>query len=171
MDIDKLQKIVQPCGDFKVFFPKIDDPKLKEFVNHLMKRDRYISDELRDYDSIWAMVFQMLYGGQSILFELGDFQGLIGFLDIMDGWRCRVMFKIWDKKFWTHNHIKQGKELLDRFMNTFNLVRMESHTADPIMLRLGEKFGFTEEGRMKKNFKWDGKLYDLILMSRIRQEV
>jgi len=168
MDLEGIKELVEPCGNLKYFLPHMDDERLKQFAHLLMKKDRYISDEMRNYDLIWQMIFQIFYGGKlNLVFELGDFQGLIGFLDIIPGWKCRVMFKIWDKDSWNKDNIRSGRKLIDRIRERLQLIRMETHTADPKMKKLGEMFGFSEEGRMIKSFKWNGEIFDLILLSKV----
>jgi RimJ/RimL family protein N-acetyltransferase len=171
-NVEMMQEITEPQGELQFFYPESqEDEKLKKFVSYLMKKDRYVSDELRNYDTLWQMVFSIFYGGKiNLVFQIGDFQGMIGFLDIIPGWKCRLMFKIWDKAIWNKQNIRDGRKLVDRMFDKFDLIRMEVHSADPVMFKMSKMFGFKEEGRMLKAFKWDGKIYDLALFSRIMEE-
>ena len=170
MDVQQLGTVLEPIGELSFFYPdNSEDERLKKFVNLLMKKDRYVSDELRDYDKLWQMVFSIFYGNKiNLVFQMGDFQGMLGFLDIIPGWKCRLMFKIWDKTIWNKQNIRDGRTLLDRIFDRFNLIRMEVHSADPVMFKMSKIFGFEEEGRMLKAFKWDGKIYDLALFSKVK---
>ena len=171
MEVEQLQEIAKPCGAFSVFYPETkEDERLKVFVGYLMKKDRYVSDELRNYDTLWQLVFQMFYGKElNLIFEVGDFQGLVGFMNIIPGWKCSVMLKLWDKEMWKKSHVRDGKKLVDRIFNGFDLIRIEGNSPDPKIVKIAEMFGFSEEGHKYKGFKWDGKVFDITLLSKLKE--
>jgi len=169
-DIQLIKALAKPCGAFKIFFPSMEDEELKELAQYLMKKDRHLSDELRNYDIIWALIFQLFYGKEiNLFYSIGDFQGVIGFLNILPSWKCSVMLKLWDSKVWKKSLVRDGIKLIDRLFNAFKLIRMETSSPDPRIVKIAKLVGFKEEGVKQKAFKWDGKLFDVTMLSQIRR--
>jgi RimJ/RimL family protein N-acetyltransferase len=130
-----------------------------------------VSDELRDYDTLWQMVFHMFCGNKiNLIFQIGDFQGLVGFMNIIPQWKCSVMLKLWDKEIWKKSHVRDGAKLTDRIFNKFELIRMEGNSPDPRIVKIAQMFGFKEEGIRYKDFKWDGEVFDVTMLSKIRED-
>jgi RimJ/RimL family protein N-acetyltransferase len=171
MELEEFGKIVEPCGAFELFYPDSqDDDRLKVFVGHLMKKRWYVSDEFRNYDTLWQMVFHMFYGKQlNLIYSIGDFQGILGFLDIIPQHKCSVMLKLWDKDAWKKTTVRDGMRLIDRLFDRFQLLRMETSSPDPRIIKIAEMVGFSEEGKKVKGFKWDGKVFDITTLSRIKE--
>jgi len=133
----------------------------------------YTPDENRQYgialSKTLACLEQVNVTGLHLAYETGDFGGVLVFSDIVPGFTCHVSWKIWDKSLWTPSFVKEGRALVASVMDAFKLEKMESETADPKVARVAKLAGFSIEGVKKKSFRWDGKLYDLMMLGMVRE--
>jgi len=144
--------------------------KFNKLCNMMMERYLYISDEYRHMDVI-KQIISGYCGGRSLnmFYELGEFQGLVGFTSLIPEYRCNLTFKIWDKSFYSKEMVRAVRKLTDFIMDTFRLVRMRTESPDPRMVKGAELLGFKYEGTEKKGFKWRGKYYDLVSLGKVRE--
>ena len=155
---------------FKKFIPT--ESKLKIFAQKLMDEPLYLSDKNRNYKRIWQILgHKFMRSSASEFYEVGDFGGLIGFVDISEGWQCELTFKLWDKKLWGKSLVRQSRELIREIINKYNLKRMATSSADVKIVKMAKMVGFKTEGRLKYGFKWGEKLYTLYLLRILKEEL
>ena len=171
-DLD-LQRLEHPDDRFFKVFRFEDSPefyfKFNKICSMMMKRYLYISDEYRTEETIKKIVGSYISGQAfSMFYELGDFQGLVGFTSMVPEYRCNFTFKIWDKDFYSKEMVRAIRNLTDFIMDTFRLVRMRTESPDPRMSKGAQLLGFEYEGTEKKGFKWCDKYYDLVSLGKVR---
>ena len=167
--MDLLSKMVE-LTLFKKFVPL--ESKLKIFAKKLMEEPFYLSDKNRDYKKIWRILMhRFMKSGSNEFYEIGDFGGLIGFMDIDEGWKCELTFKLWDKSLWGKTVVRQGKELIKEIMNKYKLQRISTSSADEKVVKMAKLVGFKVEGRFKYAFKWNNELYTLHMLRILKEEL
>ena len=171
-DID-FEALANPDDRFFKVFKCENTPdfwlRFNKLCKMMMEKYLYISDEYRSPEIIQKIVGGYLSGTSlSLFYELGDFQGLIGFTSILPGYKCNLTFKIWDKEFYSKDMIRATSKLTDLFMDTFRLVRMRTESPDPKMVKGAKLLGFEYEGTETKGFRWDGKYHDLVGLGKVR---
>ena len=173
IDLDKIDwdKIKSTAGMFKWFMPQPDDERLKILAQHLHDEYLYFSDEYRDYKVIYAL-FKAYFSWQhgfNLFYEIGDFGGIVGFLNIIPEHKSGLMLKLWNKELWGKQFVREGRELLDFIMDTFALKRVSTETADPEhVIKLAKVFGFKEEGRSPYEVKWNGEYFDNYILGKTK---
>jgi RimJ/RimL family protein N-acetyltransferase len=167
------ERLKNPGGIFKLFCQDPNDPivfhkKWVEFKKMLKTRHLYLDDEYRKDDTLDNAML-MFYNGA--FYEIGDFQGMVGFTNIFQGNKCGLVFKIWDKKLFGHNLVKECKRLMDIYFDEFELKRMSTSSPDPKMVKLAKMAGFEYEGTEKCAFKWNDKYFDNITLGKINKVI
>jgi RimJ/RimL family protein N-acetyltransferase len=79
------------------------------------------------------------------------------------------MLKMWNPRSFSPSLVREARSLIDYIVEAFGLVRVGTVTADPRIARMAKMVGFETEGVRRKAFSWDGKTYDEILLSRVRE--
>jgi len=154
---------------FTKFNPTED--KIKALSKKLMEEPLYLSDEYRDYEFIYKMLFNGFSNKNNIFYEIGEFGGLIGFVNITPEFKCDIVFKLWDSKLWGFRFKTQVKQLIKTIMEKYDLKRIATDSADERMTRMAKICGFRVEGRFKYGFSWDKKTYTLHKMRILREEL
>lgn len=140
------------------------DQKVSDFIDRLMTTPLYVSDEHRDRRSLEAEFSRVCASPNSVVLDLNG-GGLLGFTDVIEGWKCRAFLKLWDKTKWTVGLVREMKMAVERVAQTARVFRFETQTADPIIVKLAGIFGFKTEGVLVDGFRWNNKFYDLVLMA------
>ncbi len=154
---------------FKLFEPT--EEKIRMIGKHMMHNKLDISDELRHPDIIYPMIFYCCNNGNSnVLYEVEDMKALLGITNILPKFKADVIFKIFDKSFFGYPFIKQVRRLFRSVMREYGLIRLNTVTPDPKMVRVALMCGFEVEGMMPKNFMWNSKVYPLAIMGMQREE-
>ena len=152
----------------KSFVPTED--KLNDLIQKLQDNRLYLSDENRDKETAAAVVMSHFYfGKESEFYEIGDWQGLIGVVDIVPGWRGELFFKLWDKSAWGPSLRRELSEAMDTICDKYKLERVSLSTPDEHTAKIAESHGFVIEGVLKNSFKWDGVSYDTICLGLDRR--
>lgn len=166
VDNTMVDKLTNPSPMFKKFEPTPE--KMKALAKHLMENKYSLSDEYRDYDIIYGILSKYLSSGACIFYEIGDMDGVIGFTDIILGWKCHAIFELLNPKIWDKQLVRESRALFDLVMDTGKLMKVSSQTADKRVRRMAGMIGFRLEGLRQLEFSWDKKPYDLYLIGRFR---
>jgi len=146
-----------------------DEKKLVFFYEKLMTEPLYISAEYRKQMTVQQMMLYWFFSSQSVFYEIGNFSGLLGFTNIVPGYKCGVVFKFWDKSIWGISLAKELRDFSDEFMKYFRLKRIAIETADEASVKLGKLFGFKPEGTQRFGFMTDNnKLITMYLLRKIK---
>jgi len=160
-------RLAHPTPMFKVFA----DPSGEEILSiiHRLKHEYlYAPDELRSDDVLRGLV-AYYWGGPNLIYEVGEFQGILGFMDILPGHKASVTLKLWGKERWGRDFVREARTLLAMVMDEFKLVRLDTQTPDHRVVSMAKLSGFLEEGTRPKDFRWDGKYYDTTIMGLVRE--
>lgn len=162
-------KVKNPSPLFKIFEPSKE--KIMQISKELYEKPLNLSDEFRNYDIIWALISQYFYAGRfNIVYDIGDMRGLLGFTDIIPGFKCDCFFKLFDEKLWNADFLRQTKKLFRFFMEQFDLKRINTLSADPKVVKMAEKAGFRVEGEKPNDFMWDKEFFTNFYLGLIREE-
>ncbi len=154
---------------FTKFNPSED--KIKALSKKLMEEPLYLSDEFRDWKLIHEVLFKNFSNKNNIFYEIGEFGGLLGFIDVIPNFKCSIVFKLWDSTLWGFRFKTQVKQLIKTIMEKYDLKRVATESADERMTRMAKICGFKVEGRFKNSFMWEKKMYTLHKMRILREEV
>lgn len=164
IDIERLKR---PTPSYHIMDPT--EAKLDAFAEKLEKGYLYVSDEIRAPECLRGMVRNLYARGPfNLIYEIGEFQGVIGFLNIVISHKADMMLKMWDASFWSKDAVRQGRQLVEYIIETFELKRVGTTTADPRIVKMARLVGFTEEGIAKNAFAWKGRMMDEISLSITR---
>jgi RimJ/RimL family protein N-acetyltransferase len=166
-------KLKNPHPMFKQFIPTSEDPtdpfflKVSKLQRLLMKRPLWLSDEYRTPQGIEAIIASFFSGSNfTVFYEVGEFQALIGFVNIQPEFKCELSLELIDAKIWGADLVRAGRELVELFVKEFRLKRISAGTADSRIARMAEMIGFKAEGYRPNDFMWDGKYYDKYLLGK-----
>ena len=158
--------------EYRFFRPlgQMDEKKIDSLAGRLLNDYLYVSDENRDAKKVWAMLYRIFSGepgmGIHVAYEIGEFDGLLIFRDVLPGFKCDVSLKYWNDYNFGKEIVREGRRLVEEFAAGGKLVRMNSETADPRVVKLSKLVGFETEGVRKDDFMWNGKLYDKFMLGR-----
>ena len=154
---------------FKELVPT--EGKLKILAQKLMEEPLYLSDEFRDYGLIHKILFNTFGDKNNIYYEIGEFGGLIGFVNIIPDFKCDIVFKIWNSELWGFRFKTQIKQLIKTIIEKYNLRRIATESPDERMVRAAKICGFRVEGRFKNAFRWEKKMYTIHKMRILGEEI
>lgn len=153
---------------FKFFVPT--EGKLIYFAKKLMEEYLYLDDPNRDYGNIHRILNYYVTNPQNnILFEIGEFDGVLGFSGIVCGYKASLIFKLWGKEKWGPDLVRQSKELIKEVFDELQLIRLETQTADPRIVRMSKMVSFKVEGIKRRDFLFDGKWHDNVQLAIVRE--
>jgi RimJ/RimL family protein N-acetyltransferase len=162
----------------RIFDPFVPSGEaMAELIRHLCVGFLCTSDESRGIervvDSVASSFPHMKVPADAEWFSIknrpGRLCGLFGFHHIIDGWKCVSTIKLWDTSAWGLEFAREGRDLIGDVMSRHGLIRVRTSTADPRVARMAEMGGFKREGVLRNEFKFDGKLYDTVLLARERE--
>ena len=153
---------------FRLFMPT--DGKILYFAKKLLTEYLYTDDRWRNLTTILKTINSHLARpNENVFYEIGQFDGILGFTDIIAGWQAHLTVKLWNPEIWGPDLVRQGKNFIQEVMDELYLFRLESATADPRIVRMAKMVGFKVEGVRQYGFSWGGKYYPEFLLSIIRQ--
>lgn len=153
---------------FRLFDPT--EEKLAAFGRRLMDDYLYLSDEDRNVDSIQnILAYYLADRRHNVVWEIGDFDGLMVFANIVPGHKASLVFKLWNPKRWGADLLRECRAFIDENMTQLHLVRLESLTADPRVMKMARMAGFEVEGIKEKSFSWRGDLFDEWVLGLIKE--
>jgi len=169
-----LNYLKSPSPLLHLFSPTIE--KIQFIANKFATGFLYIPDELRTPEKIASLMLHLFpYGVEPALrpfhvyYEIGRFDGLVGFTNIIPEYRCGSFLKIWNKDIWGPTLARDLTELADRFMQEYHIKRMELETADERMVKVAKICGLKQEGTKALGFRFDGKLYTSYMLRKLRK--
>lgn len=172
IDVKKINWEKLMNGNYKYFswfYPNVD--KMSCLSQKLQNEYLYLSDEHRNPTKIWQYLlyyfppdFNMPITNLSIFYEIGDFDGIVGFTDIIPEFKCFLQLRPWNvKKLFRgmkgREFLREGTSLIKTIQQEFKLKRIESSTPDKDIVRLAKIMGFKQEGAQPYAFRWDGKYH------------
>ena len=173
MNLD-LNYLKSPSPLLHLFSPTIE--KLQFIANKFATGFLYIPDELRSPQKVFELMAHLFpYAIEPALrpfhvyYEIGRFDGLVGFTNIIPEYRCGSFLKIWNKDIWGPTLARDLTELADRFMQEYHIKRMELETADERMVKVAKICGLKQEGTKALGFRFDGKLYTSYMLRKLRK--
>jgi len=173
MNLD-LNYLKNPSPLLRLFEPTIE--KLQFIANKFATGFLYIPDELRSPQKVFELMAHLFpYAIEPALrpfhvyYEIGRFDGLVGFTNIIPEYRCGSFLKIWNKDIWGPTLARDLTELADRFMQEYHIKRMELETADERMVKVAKICGLKQEGTKALGFRFDGKLYTSYMLRKLRK--
>jgi len=152
---------------FRLFVPT--EGKVMYFAKKLMEEYLYLDDQWRDYTTIHRILNGYVNNERmNVIYEIGDFDGILGFTDIIPGWKAHMTFKLWNKERWGPDFVRQAKQFIQEVFTELRLVRLETGSPDPRIVKMARMVNFIIEGVRKKEFSWDGKLYDNTMLAIVK---
>jgi len=188
MDIEKAnwERIKQPSKNLRVLQPTPE--RLVDLSARLLVAPMFLADEHRNPELVDLLVAAMFSGPQlNLVYEIGEWAGVLAFQDIWPGYKADVSFLIWDNRFlpgakaeqsglrgklcWGADFVRELRDIADLVMDEFKLKRLgmtspEEHTVD-IAIRF---LGFKIEGHQKYGFRYNGKMLTQNLLRRVRKQ-
>jgi hypothetical protein len=157
------QRLEKPSPHFRLLMPSQE--KFDVICDKLLHMPRYLSDECRTRAYVTRLV-NGWFGEEefNLCYEINEMDGVLVFQHIYPTWRARIALKLWNDKCWNLTLAREIKTLIALVCDQFDLVKVETATADQPVVKMGKVFGFTVEGILTKSFKWDNVLYDFVLM-------
>lgn len=132
-----------------------------------MKRPLWLSDEYRTAKGIDAIIYSYFSGFTfNVFYEAGDFQALIGFMNIQPEFKCEMTLKLIDADLWGADFVRVSKELVELFIEQFRLKRISIETADERIVRMAKMAGFEDEGKRPNDLMWEKKYYTKYLLGK-----
>ena len=160
------ERLMQPSSMFRIFVP--NEEKVKIFSHKLLHEYLYLSDEYRDPQKIEVLLRIYLSGVASIFYELPNFGGLIGFINIVPEYKAEITFKLWDRTLWGPTFLRELRDLTEMMMDELRLIRLYSNTPDKKMEKMAHLCGFKTECAQRYGFRWNGRYYPLKLLAKTR---
>jgi len=162
----KYERLMQPSSMFRIFVP--NEEKIKLLSDKLLHEYLYLSDEYREPQRIQGVLQLYLSGIASILYELPNFGGLIGFINIIPEYKAEITFKLWDLKLWGPTFLRELRDLTEMMMDELRLIRLYSNTPDKKMEKMAHLCGFKTECAQRYGFRWNERYYPLKLLAKTR---
>lgn len=160
-----MDKAIQKYTLIQRFMPT--EEKVELLADKLLNEPMYISDEWRDSKRIYQLITYYMYASRSVTFELGDYAGILWFVEIIPEYRADIVFKLWDKSLWGPDLARELKAIFPDVMKMFRLKRLALQTPDEAGAKLAKLCGFAIEGRQKFGFRWNGRLMTNIMLRKV----
>ena len=171
VDWERLQNPPEP---FKLIRPDYNDiefhKKIIKLKDHLMNKYLETSDEYRNEPYLDYVIKGGFFGWGTAMYEAGDMDALVGFINPNMGFKCGLSLSLLDKKIWGKEFVRAGKKLVDMYMDEFQLKRIGTQTADPKIVKMAKMVGFKDEGTRPFSFQWNGKFFPTYLLGLTKEE-
>ena len=142
--------------------------KVVKLSEKLLLNELYLPDEMRDPQRVAYLLQAYFCGGMfNMFYEIGNFGGIMGVINISPTYKADLIFKLWDKEIWGATLAREIKDVIDLVAKEFQLKRIAGQTPDERMVKMFENFGFKIEGRQKFGFRWNQKDYTNFLMRKL----
>jgi RimJ/RimL family protein N-acetyltransferase len=151
----------------------VNDPEVKRLLNPsipypltLSDEEKWVAEQSANSQTTYSFAIETLADGKYI--------GGCGINSI--NWKnstAEVGIFIGDKAFWNQGYGTDAMRVLLRFIfdqMNINKVKLNVFSFNLRALRMYQKCGFKEEGRLRQELFRDGKYHDIILMGLLREE-
>ena len=156
-------------NDYQYFSPfKPNQMNVSMLVKKYLNEEMYLSDEFREKQNVSKMFSKYLANENSYLFEIGTFDGILMFLNVVPEYKALMDLKFWNKNLWKLSFARELRQFIGDFIDRFSLKRLETQTPDEEMAKVLKIAGFVNEGKFKYGFKQDGNLKTLFQLRIIR---
>jgi hypothetical protein len=174
-----------PSANLRVLQPTPE--KLSDLSVRLLNVPFFLPDEHRNSQWVDLLVAAMFAGPQfNWIYEVGEWKGIVAFLDIWPEYKADVSFLLWDNAFvpgakttrvglrgnlcWGADFVRELKDVEDLVMSEFKLKRLGLASPEEHTVKIATKFfGFKVEGRQKHGFRQGGRTFTQNLMRRIKE--
>lgn len=164
-----IQSSEKPLSMFKIFKPT--EKKLRFLAQHLLDGYLNLPDEKRNRENINSIIRHYFYAGnKNLYYEVGNFGAILGFVNIVFGYKCEVHMKFWDKNVWSKGSVREAKELIKTIKNQFRLEKLTTETSDKRVVKMAEIMGFEIEEIKPLDFCWNGEFFPTYIMSIINNK-
>lgn len=126
---------------------------------------KFLPDSFRSKEAFLSM-----YLSKSCeFFEIGDFQGVFWFANLVRGWQATVHIVIWDDA--ARGQVDRARGILHQLMDIYRLKRLTAIIPEtlPEAIAYAEKIGFVNEGSHPYGDMYDGlyvTMYDYALFPK-----
>ncbi len=162
--------LANPFPMFKICL--LTAAKVNTLREKLMNEPLYMSDEHRTPEYIDHVIQEYFKldsnHGFHLAYEILNFDGVLIFANIIDGFKCSLLMKLWNKDVWGPTGVRQARELIKYIMDMFKLRRVEAETPDKRVMKMARLVGMGYEGRKRNDFMWGGELYSQYMMAITR---
>ena len=121
--------------------------------------EKFLPDNLRNLN----VFLQLFLRKDTMFFEVGDYQGVFWFLNIVPGWKADVHIVLWDEK--ARGLSEDAKRILLEIKHLLRLRRVGAYIPDTPeympTLKYVEKIGFRYEGLLKLADKYDDQIVNI----------
>lgn len=171
VDWERLQNPPEP---FKLVIPDYQDiefhKKIVRLKSHLLNKYLETSDEHRNEKYLDYVIKGGFFGWGTAMYEAGDLDALVGFINPIPGFKCGMSLNLLDKKIWGKEFARAGQALIQMYMEEFDLKRIGTQTADPKIVKMAKIIGFKVEGERPVDFMWNGRFYKTYLLGLTKEE-
>lgn len=171
VDWERLQNPPEP---FKLIRPDYNDiefhKRIVRLKHHLLNKYLETSDEHRNEQYLDYVIKGGFFGYGTAMYEAGDFDALVGFINPIQGFKCNMSLNLIDKKIWGKEFIRASRKLIDMYMDEFKLKRISTQTADPKIVKVAKMVGFKIEGERPLDFMWNEHFFTTYLLGLTREE-
>jgi len=144
--------------------PLILTPEKKEIlISKMLYSFLWLPDEVRASHEIEVFVDYLFSGTRSAFWEIGNFDGIVGFYDILPEYKCVFLARLWHRSAWSHSLVREIKDLALKFRADQRMRRISLATPDERLGKLARLIGFRAEGTQKNAFRFERKLYTQFL--------
>lgn len=140
--------------------------KLDKMAEVLSSDPKYFSDENREPWNIWRNL-QHWFGGGCMCeaAEVGDFQAIIVFRDIVPFHKCNIFLITLDPGAWRKSVWREAVKEMHDVMRAYNLNKIEVETEDKKWAQFLWRNGFELEGVRYDSYMKEGEAVDFYLLA------
>lgn len=140
--------------------------RLDKMAEVLSSDPKYFSDEHRDAAFIWRNLHHWFGGGclcEAI--EIGDFQAVMVFRDIIPFHKCNLFLITFDPGVWGKSVWREAVREMRDVMESYNLNKIEVETEDKKWAQFLWRNGFELEGVRYDSYMKEGEAKDFYLLA------
>jgi len=145
--------------------------KMQLLVRKYQNEPMYMSDEQKDTQNVWKYLSKLCGNTNNYMFEIGEFDGVLSFMNVVPEYRADFDMKFWNKHLWKVSFVRESRQFIDDFITVHGLKRLVTQTPDETMARVLRLMGFVNEGKFKYGFKHGENLKTLYQLRIVRRGI